>query len=96
MINPVFNSYLKKKKNSKQLTLCYNAKNILITTETAKFYMDHYMEITNISYAIEFTKDKPLNKFIENATKQRIKATYQKNETLQLLYKLTVNSSYGR
>ena len=98
MINPKFHEYIKQNRRqmSPQLTLVYNAENILLTTEMVRFYMDHHMEICNIRYCIEFTRDKPLKNFVETVTKKRIKATHEKKDSLQLLYKLVANSSYGR
>ena len=38
----------------KQLTLCFNAKDYLLTTDMAKFYIEKGMILSNLSLVIEY------------------------------------------
>ena len=80
----------------KNLTLCFNAKAILITTEMARFYFDQGCILSNIHTVIEFQRATPLKDFVNKATKERIAATRDNNDQKQDLYKRIVNASYGR
>ena len=77
------------------LTLTYKAKNILLTTETAKFYMEQGLELTNMTTAFEYEKAFPLAHFVKDITEQRKAATRSGNKALQDVFKLVMNSSYG-
>ena len=78
------------------LTLCFNAKNILITTSMAQFYFEQGCKLSNLQNAIEFERATPLKDFVNKATRERIAATRENNEQKQDLYKRIVNASYGR
>ena len=78
-----------------QLTLVFNQKEFLMTTDLFLFYHRIGMEMTNIKWAVEFTKAKPVKKFIETMTNHRKKAEREGNKALVELFKLIVNSSYG-
>ena len=80
----------------KNLTLCFNAKNILITTLMAQFYFEQGCKLSNLQNAIEFERATPLKEFVNKATRERIAATRENNEQKQDLYKRIVNASYGR
>ena len=77
------------------LTLTYEAKNLLLTTETAKFYMELGLELSNITKAYEYEKAYPLAHFVKEVTEQRKAATRSGNKALQDVFKLVMNSSYG-
>ena len=81
---------------AKQLTLCFNATNHLITTDQFLFYKRQGFILKNISLVIEYQKDKPLKKFVDIITEERKNATRVKDDSKQQLYKLVANSSYGR
>ena len=80
----------------KQLSLKFHAKKHLITTEMALFYKAHGMILSNMTLCLEYQRGKPLKKFIETITKQRIAATYSGDESLATIVKLTGNASYGK
>ena len=48
-----------------QLTLVYNAKQYLITSDMLKYYLELGMTVSCVHYCVEFQRSKPLNKFIE-------------------------------
>lgn len=48
-----------------QLTVVYEAKNYLITTDMLKYYLELGLQVTNIHYCIEYQRAQPLKKFIE-------------------------------
>ena len=81
---------------AKQLTLGFNASQILITTEQFLFYHKQGMKLFNFGLVIEYQRDRPLKKFVEKVTHHRKLATVNKDESKQQLYKLVANSSYGR
>ena len=99
MIHPSYLSILKARKTQfpldRVLTLTYQAKNILLTTETAKFYLDQGLELSNITQAYEYEKAFPLAHFVKDITDQRKAATRSGNKALQDVFKLVMNSSYG-
>ena len=80
----------------KQLTLVFHHEQYLLTTDLAKFYIGLGMEVSNLTLAIEYTKSKPLAKFVETVTEKRKEATRIGDQNLQNTWKLISNSSYGR
>ena len=99
MIHPDYLQILKDRKTQfpldRVLTLTYKAKNLLLTTETAKFYMELGLELSNITKAYEYEKAYPLAHFVKDVTEQRKAATRSGNKALQDVFKLVMNSSYG-
>ena len=99
MIHPDYLTILKERKTQfpldRVLTLTYEAKNLLLTTETAKFYMELGLELSNITKAYEYEKAYPLAHFVKEVTEQRKAATRSGNKALQDVFKLVMNSSYG-
>ena len=73
------------------MTQTFNAEQILITTETARFYFDIGMEISNLTWALEFEKDRPFADFVNQITEERKKATRAGNKPLQNIWKLVMN-----
>ena len=76
--------------------MVFTAKKYLITSEMLCFYKKIGLDISNLTLAIEYRKGYPLKPFITQMTNKRIEATISKEKQKQNLYKLTVNSSYGR
>ena len=54
------------------------------------------MHLSNISLAIEYSKDRPLKKFIDKMVECRKEADRNNQKDLVQIYKLVVNSSYGQ
>ena len=50
------------------------------------------MELTNVSLAVQYSKDKPLKKFIEKMVDCRKEADRKGQKDLVQIYKLVVNS----
>ena len=100
MVNPTFLDILEQKKVKfpleKQLSLCFNAKGYLMTTDLAQFYLEKGMTISNLQLAVEYPRTQPLAKFVNLVTQKRKEATRLKDNNLQQTYKLVMNSSYGR
>ena len=57
-----------------------------------KFYKNIGMEITNLQLAIQYSKDKPLKRFIEKMVECRKQADRNNQKDLVQIYKLVVNS----
>ena len=99
MVHPEYLNILKERKTQfpldRVLTLTYQAKQILLTSETAKFYMEVGVELSNISRAYEYEQAYPLAHFVKEVTDQRKAATRSGNKALQDVFKLVMNSSYG-
>ena len=79
-----------------QLTLVFNRKQYVLTSDLARFYITKGMHLTNLTLAIEYTKSKPLKKFIDTVTAKRKEATLTGDSNLQNTWKLVSNSCYGR
>ena len=77
--------------DNKVLTQTFHASQILITTDTALFYHSLGIEISNISWAVEFEKDNPFADFVQRITNKRKEATRNKNKPLQNVWKLVMN-----
>ena len=99
MINPVILKNLKEKKKDyskeKQLSLTFNAKSYLMTTDLCKWYMDQGLEISNITLVVEYIKYQPFKKFISQLVDCRKTADENGQSDLATLYKLKANSTYG-
>ena len=75
-----------------QLTLVFNEKDYIMTTDLYLFYRKIGMKMSNLRWAIEFTKDKPVKHFIDTMTQHRKDAERDGNKALVTLYKLIINS----
>ena len=73
------------------LSQTFHADQILITTETALFYHKLGVEMSNLSWALEFEKDCPFADFVNQITDERKKATRAGNKPLQDIFKLVMN-----
>ena len=76
---------------SKNIFSFIHADQILLTTETALFYHKLGLELSNLTMAIEFEKDRPFADFVNQITAERKKATRMKNKPLQDIFKLVMN-----
>ena len=98
MIQPDIAAELRSRKikiGENQLTLVFNQNEFLMTTDLYLFYHRIGMKMSNIKWAVEFTKAKPVKHFVETMTSHRKKAEREGNKALVELFKLIVNSSYG-
>ena len=98
MIQPAIAAELRNRKikiGENQLTLVFNQTEFLMTTDLYLFYHRIGMKMTNLKWAIEFTKAKPVKNFVQTMTNHRKKAEREGNKALVELFKLIVNSSYG-
>ena len=77
--------------NLSVLSQTFHADQILLTTETALFYHKLGLELSNLTMAIEFEKDRPFADFVNQITAERKKATRMKNKPLQDIFKLVMN-----
>ena len=76
--------------------MVYKASQYLCTTTMLIFYRKIGMTIKNVTMAIEYQKGWPLKKFVNEVTSKRIAATITGEVQKQNLFKLVINSSYGR
>ena len=77
--------------NLSVLSQTFHADQILITTEMALFYHKLGLNLSNLTMAIEFEKDRPFAGFVNQITEQRKKATRAGNKPLQDIFKLVMN-----
>ena len=80
----------------KQLTLVFHHEKYVLNTDLAMFYLKKGMQLTNLTLAVEYTKSKPLAKFVSTVTEKRKEATRRGDQNLQNTWKLIMNSCYGR
>lgn len=78
-----------------QLTLVFNHDQYIMTTELFLFYEKIGLKMSNVQWALEFTRDTPCRSFVEKMTDLRKKAERDGNAALVELFKLVINSSYG-
>ena len=77
--------------NLSSLTQTFHANQVMITTETAVFYHELGIELSNLTMAVEFEKDYPFADFVNQITEERKKATRMQNKPLQDIFKLVMN-----
>ena len=80
----------------KQLTLTFNAKDYLLTSDLAQFYLSKGMILSDLKIAIAYDRDQPLASFVNSVTEKRKEATRIRDNNLQNTYKLCMNSCYGK
>ena len=99
-IHPEYVNILKSNKRSfpldPVLTVGFHGKDLLLTTEFLRYYIKIGINISNITEAVEFEKDDCFANFVNHVTEERKKATDAGNNPLQNIFKLVMNSSYGR
>lgn len=76
--------------------MVFDKNEALITTTAAKLYIKMGCKLSNLRFAVEYQKGYPLRKFVDIVTTQRIEATKNNEPVKGNLYKLVLNSSYGR
>ena len=81
-----------KKFPQETLVQTYNAKQIMIYSPTAQFYLQLGLKISNVSEFFQFLPSQPLEKFVKKITKGRIDAVKSGNESLGTAYKIIGNS----
>ena len=72
------------------------AKNILIHTKLAAFYMRNGFQISEISLLIEYEPAKCFKHFYDTLYRLRVDATIENNSAQATAIKLTGNSPYGK
>ena len=99
-VGPIMKEYLKKtnllKTPNLQLIGSHYAKQILIATNLAKFYMSMGVEIKNIERVIEYQYTNALIPFVQKAAKLRYSAKNHKEKLLSNLAKSLIVSCYGK
>ena len=75
-----------------QLTLTFNAQNIILATPLLKYYMDNGLKIEKVHYFVEYLPGEPFRPFIDKMVNMRIKATDDDNQLHQNLAKILMNS----
>ena len=79
------------------LCLTWNAENFLGITPLLKFYLEIGITISKIHYAVNYTRGRPFNKFIEEMVAIRVAAEKPPvNKPLGQRAKFTLNSMAGR
>ena len=74
----------------------FNGDQLLLLTETAKFYMEKGLQLKNITKFIQYRGERVLSNFVEKITNGRVDAIEKKQKELGLVYKTVGNSSYGK
>ena len=77
------------------LCLTWNAENFLGVTPLLRFYLNIGMKITKIHYAVNYTRNRPFKKFVDDMVAVRV-AAVGKNDPLGQRAKFTLNSMAGR
>ena len=81
-----------KKLPQETLIQTYNAKQIMIYSPTARFYLQLGLKISNVTKFIQFLPTRPLKSFVEKITNGRINAVKSGNDSLGTAYKIIGNS----
>jgi len=76
--------------------MCFEKDGAVITTTAAKLYIKMGCKLSNLRWAVEYKKGYPLRRFVDLVTSQRIEATKNNEPVKGNLFKLVLNSSYGR
>ena len=85
-----------KKFERETLVQCFNAKNHLLLTTLARYYMSKGMKLTNVTRFIQFIPKKCLAPFVERVTDMRIEAELSSETTKGDTAKNFGNSGYGK
>ena len=98
---PWMKNCIKNKYNSEQITRptliqCFNAKDHLLMTPVAHYYMKQGLKISNIKTFVQYLPVKVLEPFANHVTSMRIAAEKQGNPTKSMTSKLFGNSGYGK
>ena len=79
-----------------QLTLTFNATNIILCTSLLRWYLKNGLEVVQVHSATEWHHAPVLKDFVDGLVAMRVQATKDENEEMQMLAKLNLNSSWGR
>ena len=85
-----------KKFKRETLVQCFSAKNHLIMTPLAKFYLDRGLIITNITKFMQYVPNNCISPFVEHVTSMRIDAERNNLPTKGNTAKIFGNSGYGK
>jgi hypothetical protein len=98
MLNPEFKQYANAKKIKfpleNQLSLTFNAEEIVLCTPILKFYLENGLQITKLHFFVEYKSQEPFKPFVNKMVKMRIKATEESNKLHTSLSKIVMNSSW--
>ena len=78
------------------LIQCFNAKQILLMTPLAQYYVRKGLKITNITRFVQYIPRKSLLPFVNHVTNMRITAEKNGNTTKGNTAKIFGNSGYGK
>ena len=93
MISPTILARMKangQKIETEQLTQVFNASKHLISTEFFQFYHSMGLELSNIEYVIEYSRCRPVKKFVNEVTACRKQAVLTNQKELQEIYKVNL------
>jgi hypothetical protein len=98
MLSPYMKEIVDAEKTTLRETVAqtFNGDQLLLLTETAKFYMEKGLQIKNITKFIQYRGERVLSNFVEAITDGRVDAIERKQKELGLVYKTVGNSSYGK
>ncbi len=78
------------------LVQCFNAKEHLLLTSLAQYYMSKGIKISNVTRFIQFVPRKCLSPFVKHVTKMRIDSEMNGETTKGNTAKIYGNSGYGK
>jgi len=94
MLTPEYLGYAKKRNAKfpldKQLTLTFNAQEIILATPVLKYYLQCGMKITKIDYLIEYMRGSVFKPFVDKMVGMRIKVGVSKNT----VYRVSVSGFF--
>ena len=98
MLSPYMKEKIRKENAELRETVVqtFNADGLLMLTETAKFYIDIGLEVSNVTKFIQYRGEKMMSEFVNKVTNGRISAILDEEDELGLVYKNVGNSSYGK
>ena len=78
------------------LVQTFNASQVFLLSELARFYMELGMKLKNIKLFTQYLGEQCFAPFIDKVTTMRIQATYEGDETKSNTAKVIGNSAYGK
>ena len=85
-----------KKFERETLVQCFNAKDHLVMTTTARYYMKMGIKIFNVKRFIQYIPRKCIKPFASHVTRMRIEAEKNSDSTKSATAKTFGNSGYGK
>ena len=64
----------------------------MITTPVFQYYYRRGLQLSNVEYVIQYSRDRPLADFVQKMTDCRIKATRDNQEELAQLFKVFIDT----